>query len=79
MALDMVAAATDANVEILAPGTDISTQEAVTNVVDVAMLPKAIGGSAVSIDEEGKEDERCCLGGGRKTIAEALKGIVMEG
>ena len=32
------------------------------SLVDVALLPKAIGGDASSIDEKGEEDERCVRG-----------------
>ena len=47
---------------IVAPGTDLRQHEEITASVDVAMLPKAIGGDAFSVDKEGKEDERCVAG-----------------
>ena len=46
----------------LTPGTDLRETESVTSIVDVAQLPKSIGGDLVTIDEDGKEDERCCRG-----------------
>ena len=34
-----------------------------TDVVDVADLPKALGGDAVTVNKEtGEEDETCCQG-----------------
>ena len=52
--------------EVLAPlfepGRDLRQEDAVTSLVDVALLPKAIGGDASSIAENGEEDERCVRG-----------------
>ena len=62
--------------EILAPGTDIRYRESITSAVDLAILPKAIGGDAVSVDEEtGEVDERCCLGVKFPTIKSFVQGI----
>ena len=44
------------------PGRDLRQEDAVTSLVDVALLPKAIGGDASSIAENGEEDERCVRG-----------------
>ena len=51
--------------EYFGKGVDLSKEESVTKCVDVAMLPKSIGGSATS--PEG--DEHCCRGVGHPTIA----------
>ncbi len=37
--------------------TDLSLQQPVTDLLDVAMLPAAIGGDATSLDENGEADE----------------------
>ena len=45
-------------------------------VVDVATLPKAIGGDAVTVDEEtGEEDERCCRGFEFPAVSAFVKGL----
>ena len=48
--------------KMLRPGTDLSKEKLVTDAVNMAMLPKAIGGEAVCVDEDGAEDENCCRG-----------------
>ena len=60
---------------ILNPGTDPRENEEVTDVVDVALLPKAIGGDAVSVDEDGEEDETCVRGFHHQRLSELLKGL----
>ena len=37
-------------------------REHVAEVVNVAILPKAIGGDAVTVDKKGEEDEHCSHG-----------------
>ena len=61
--------------EILPVGCDLREMASVTALVDVAMLPKAIGGNAVSQDEEGNEDEGFSRGVGHPTISEFLRGL----
>ena len=62
--------------EVLPPGIDLSQHEAVVSVVDITMLPKAIGGDAISTDKEsGKEDERCCLGVDHLSISAFVKSL----
>lgn len=46
----------------IAPGTDLREHEALKVGFNLKTLPKAIGGDAVTVDEEGKEDERCLRG-----------------
>ena len=77
MCVDMVRAGSgiDINCEILVPGTNLREFSTATEVVDVAMLPKAIGGDAVSVDEDGKEDATYTLGVGHPTWSEFLKGF----
>ena len=64
MCLDMVKAGSgyDFNYEIIVPGTELRDCATITDLVDVAMLPKAIGGEAISVDADGKEDETCTCG-----------------
>lgn len=58
---------------VLAPGNDIRKEEAVTSCVEVAMLPKAIGGDAVTIDKEtDEEDDTCTRGAKHMKLSEFL-------
>lgn len=77
MCLDMVKAGSGIEIdyEILVPGTDLRKFSSVTDVVDVAMLPKAIGGDVASIDEDGKEDETYTVGVGHPTLSAFLNGF----
>lgn len=61
--------------EILAPGTDLRSRASVTDLVEVAMLPKVIGGDAFTVDEDGKEDETCTRGCGQPSLSQFLKGL----
>ena len=63
------------NFELLAPGTDLRKHASVLDLVDVAILPKAIGGDATSVDKDGKEDGTCTLGVERPTLSAFLKGL----
>ena len=75
MCLDMLKAGSgvEFKFEILAPGTDLRVRASVADAVDVAMLPKAIGGHAVSVDAEGNEDETYTLGVQHPTLSAFLK------
>ena len=65
--------------EILVPGQDLRAHEGVARAVDIAVLPKAIGGDAVSVDEEsGEEDERCALGFQHPRISTFMKKLESE-
>ena len=77
MCLDMVKAGSgyEFNYEILVPGTDLRERASVSDLVDVAMLPKAIGGEAVSTGPDGKEDETYTLGIAHPTLSAFLKGL----
>ena len=77
MCLDMIKAGSgfQFNHEILTPGTDIRTRTSITDIVDIAMLPKAIGGDAVSVDEDGKEDETYTRGLRFPTLSAFLEGL----
>lgn len=60
--------------EILPPGTDLRQHEVVAAAVDVSMLPKAIGGEALSINEEsGEEDEHFSRGIKHGSLSEFLE------
>ena len=61
--------------EVVTPGTDLRAHALVTGTVDVSMLPKAIGGDAVSFDEDGKEDERCSRGFDQPSMSKFLAGL----
>ena len=61
--------------EILAPGTNLHKHAKVADIVEIATLPKAIGGEAVSVDADGKEDETYTRGVGHPTLSIFLKGL----
>ncbi len=47
--------------ELFVPGTDLKKCESITKLVDISILPKAIGGDAVHVNEEtGEEDVHYC-------------------
>ena len=49
--------------ELFVPGTDLSECESITKLVDISILPKAIGGDAAHVNEEtGEEDVYYCRG-----------------
>ena len=77
MCLDMIRAGAgfEFEYEILVPGTDLRGQASVADLVDVALLPKAIGGDAVSVDDDDKEDETCTRNMNQPTLTEFLKGL----
>ena len=77
MCLDMIRAGSGYifNFEALTPGTDLRKHASVMDLVDVAMLPKAIGGDATSVGKDGKEDETCTLGVEHPTLSAFLKGL----
>ena len=60
---------------ILAPGTNLRESGLIPDSVDIANLPKAIGGGAISFDENGKEDETCTQGVRHPTLSEFLKSL----
>ena len=60
------------NFEALTPGTDLRKHASVVDLVDVAILPKAIGGDATSVDKDGKVDETCTLGVDHPTLSAFL-------
>ena len=77
MVLDMIKAGSGFtfDFEALAPGTDLRKHASVMDLIDIAILPKAIGGDATSFDENGKEDETCTLGVEHPTWSAFLKGL----
>ena len=77
MCLDMLKAGSGYvfNFEALVPGTDLRKHASVMDLVDVAMLPKAIGGDATTAGKDGKEDETCTLGVEHPTWSAFLKGL----
>ena len=66
-------------VEILTPGTNLREHAPISAIVDVATLPKAIGGDAVFIDEDGKEDETCTRGVAHPTVSTFLADLEHQG
>ena len=77
MVLDMIKAGSgfSLNFEALAPGTDLRKHASVMDLIDVKILPKAIGGDATSVGDDGKEDETCTLGVEHSTLSAFLKGL----
>ena len=77
MCLDMIKAGSGYifNFEALAPGTDLHKHASVMDLVDIVILPKAIGGDATSVDNDGKEDETCSLGVDYPTLSAFLQGF----
>ena len=77
MFLDMIKAGSGYtfNFEGLVPGTDLRKHGSVMDLIDIAKLPKAIGGDATSVDDDGKEDETCTLGVEHPTLSAFLKGL----
>ena len=77
MILDMLAAGSGYKFDarLLPPGTSLREEAAVTDVVEVSMLPKAIGGDALSVDENGETDERCCAGFKHWRISAFIEGL----
>ena len=62
--------------EIVVPGQNLRERESITSSVDVAILPKAIGGVTVAVDEEtGEEDEMCCRGVKFPRLSAFLRGL----
>ena len=56
--------------------THLSLQQPVTDLLDVAMLPAAIGGDATSFDEEdGKADEHYSRGVAHPSLMEFFQGL----
>ena len=72
------ASAIQSDLNILKFGADLRQQESVTRAVDVALLPKAIGGNAVTVGEDRKEDERCSRGQGQPRLSAFLSGLALE-
>ena len=77
MVLDMMKAGSGFTIdfEALVPGTDLRKHASVVDLVDIAILPKAIGGDATSVDKDGKEDETYTLGVEHPTLSAFLQGF----
>ena len=61
---------------IVAPETELRQLTSVNDAVDVAKLPKVIGGDAVSVDvETGEEDETYTRGVGHPRLSAFLKSL----
>ena len=77
MVLDMIKAGSGFTLdfEALAPGTDLRKHDTLVDLVDATILPKAIGGDATSVGDDGKEDETCTLGVEHPTLSAFLKGL----
>ena len=77
MVLDMIKAGSGFtfDFEALAPGTDLRKHASIVDLIDIAILPKAIGGDALSVGKDGKEDETCTLGLEHPTLSAFVKGL----
>ena len=75
MVIDMVKAGSgyEFNYEILVPGTDLRERASIAELVDIAILPKSIGGEAVSVDADGNEDENNVRGVEQPTLSALLE------
>ena len=75
MVIDMVKAGSgyEFNYEILVPGTDLRERASIAELVDIAILPKSIGGEAVSVDADGNEDENNVRGVEQPTMSALLE------
>ena len=58
--------------------TEVRKLTEITDVLDLATMPKSIGGDAVSIRKDGTEDERCVCDVKHPTISAMLSGIEDE-
>ena len=62
--------------EVFDAEIDLSLQQSVTDLLDVAMLPAAIGGDATSFDDEdGKADEHYSRGVAHPSLMEFSRGL----
>ena len=51
------------SMELFVPGTELRECESITKLVDISILPKAMGGDAFHVNEEtGEEDVHNCRG-----------------
>lgn len=77
MCLDMIRLGSgyDIKFTLLSPGTDLRKHAPIADLVDVAILPKVIGGEAVSVDADGKVDESKTRGVDHLTLSAFLKGF----
>ena len=77
MVIDMVKAGSgyEFNYEILVPGTDLRERALIAEIVDIAILPKSIGGEAVfvSVDADGNEDRNNVQGVMHLTLSAFLE------
>ena len=77
--IDMVKAGSgyEVNYEILVPGTDLRERASITELVDIALLPKSIGGEAVSVDADGHEDKNNVRGVEHSPLSALLEKLGM--
>ncbi len=77
MVIDMVKAGSgyEFNYEILVPGADLRERASIADLVDIAILPKSIGGEAVfvSVDADGNKDENDVRGVEHPTLSGFLE------
>ena len=57
------------------PGTDLRKEKAVLSVVDIALLPKVVGGDAFTVDNDSVEDESCCANANHPTISAFVQSL----
>ena len=75
MFFDMIRAGSGYEFEmvLLPTGADLKQQEAFAGVADLSLLPKAIGGDAVSVNENGEEDEACVRGFRHERLSQVVE------
>ena len=61
--------------EIISPGVELRDHEQVRETVEVALLPKVMGGGASSVDANGVEDGTCCRGVEHPTLVAFLEDL----
>ena len=81
MVIDMVKAGSgyEFKYEIVVPGADLRERASIAELVDIAILPKSIGGEAVSVDADSNEDENNVRGVEHPTFSALLEKLEMEG
>ena len=59
--------------EVLDAKADLAHEKLVTDLLDIEMLPAAIGGGATSFDEDGKIDEHYSRGVPHQSVMKTLE------
>ena len=65
----------DTKPTMVTPGTELRQHDSLKDV-DFAIIPRELGGDAVSVDADGKEDAHCVIGVSHPTWSQFLAGLV---